>query len=251
MKTENKKILFFLFLVITYILQANTEEYKFSHVYFFGFLLATALLYVLKNKCIGALAGITLLLAEEFYNANYKYLTILAFLAICIHKNLMVDINNATEKKKSISAFSFSLIQVLFLATVALFIYDFILLSNSPLVFSAIHLSSIVMIIFILVGLFIYSLFKDKGKQKNHLQLKKQLSSSLRYLYFIDIFSFFSTALFFFTKSSLQISHTVVFFPWYIYICSIFYNEDPHISLLIKDVETILLKISYKNKVKE
>ena len=57
MKNETKKALFYLALIVVYIFQGISEGYEFSYVYYFGFILSVAVLYIIKNKYISPPAG--------------------------------------------------------------------------------------------------------------------------------------------------------------------------------------------------
>lgn len=251
MKSETKKSLFFLFLTATYFSQAINDAYKFSFVYFFGFMIAVAVLYVIRNKYIGTFIGSALLLAMEFYSADYKQLTVIAFLLICAHKILMSD--SSSNKSNNASGFSFICVQLSIFVTIALFIYDFILMSEGLPNLSSMRLNRTVMIFIWLIGTFIYSLHKNKKdkKKKSSDKLNKQLSAALRFMYFVSILGFAATVLFFCAKfEKLDISYTAVFFPWFVYICSMVYNGDPYIIALANSIEKALIKNSDKSKVK-
>ena len=250
MKNETKKVLFFIFLIALYLLQGIGHSFMFGSVYVFGFLAAVILLYIIKNKFIGFLSGLILLLAMEFYDTHYKQLTVLAFLLICTHKNILSEIScdNKTRRKKA-NGFTFFCIQITILTTIALFIYDFVLLpdaSGSDLIF----FSRSVLIYIWLIGLFIYSL-KSKHQATIIKQANKENLNNLRFTYLVSIFSFSATVLYFYIRiAPMSLHHTVVFFPWFVYICSMLYNGDVYIKALAKSVEESLEKISNKDMVK-
>lgn len=250
MKSETKKALFFLFLAITYSLQAIVSVYQFSYVYFFGFMVAVALLYVIKNKYIGAFAGILILMAAEFYDTNYKYLTVIAFLLICAHKNLKFDLSDETKKKKDSSGFSFILVQLTVFATIALFVYDFILIAKTEVNIVVEIFSRAAMIFLWLIVILVYSLLNNHSMKKSSVKINKQLSGSLRFMYLVSIFAFSATVLFSYAEvGSIHISYNAVFFPWFLYICSMVYNGDPYVKSLAESIGNLLKKISYKDKV--
>ncbi len=260
MKSETKKNLFFLFLVFAYTLQALVKKYEFNYIYFLGFVATVALLYVIKNKYLGAITGTVILVAMDFHDTKYKYLTILAFLLICAHKTLMADMNNKDKSNKNSSHFSFLCVQLTIFATVALSIYSFILIADRKFNIDAITLSRAFMIMFCLVAIFVYSITKNfNGKhQKNSAKINKQLSDSLRFIYLVSIFSFLATVLYYNAQTEYTVLHynaqieyidipyEAVYLPWFVYLCSTMYNNDPYVASLVGDIEAVLTKISNK-----
>ncbi len=252
MKNETKKVLFYLALIVIYIFQGISEGYEFSYVYYLSFILSVAVLYIIKNKYIAALTGIGLLSAAWFYNSNYIMLTVTAFLLICAHKNLMADINFDKKRKKDINIFSFCCIQAAILAGAALFVYDFILLSDEYVDVSALVFSKAALIVVWLVGILVYSFYKSRIKKpKYSLNISKGVSDSLRFMYLVSILAFAATALFAYVKNSqISIQPQSIFFPWFVYVCSMVYNGDVYVEAFSKDLEGYLQKVSNKNMVK-
>ncbi len=249
MKAETKKILFFLFLTVTYFTQAINNAFKFSFVYFFGFMLAVALLYVIRNKYIGTVIGLIPLLAMEFYNTDYKQLTVVAFLLICAHKNLITD----TDNNKT-NVFSFVLVQLSIFATVALFIYDFILIAKYNPVLITGHFSRTVLIFGWFIGMLLYSFSENKkdNRKKSSRKIGGSVASSLRFIYLVSIFGFAATVLFYQSRTGyLDISNTAIFFPWFVYICSTVYNGDPYVGSLTESISDLFTEIAYKDKVRK
>lgn len=255
MKSETKKIIFFLFLAVAYFSQAFTDAFEFSFVYFFGFMLAVAILYIIKNIYIGTLAGLVLLSAMEFYDTDYKQLTIIPFLLICAHKHLITDTGNNSKGKKNTSSFYFVCVQLSIFATIALFIYDFILISNNhPSDAPSTLFSRTTLILLWFVGMFVYSVVARKSNklQTHTFKMNKALSGNLGFMYLVSILAFMATVLFCFIRVKyMNISYHAIYFPWFIYICSMVYNGDPYIKSLAESIGNLLTKISYKDKVKE
>lgn len=250
MKPEIKKFLFFLFLTFSYSLQAIVRAYQYSYVYFFGFMIAVAFLYVIKNKYIGALAGVVLLVATEFYDTNYKFLTVIAFLLICAHRNLHFSLLPEEKKKKDSGGFSFICVQLAIFATIALFIYSSVLLINDTKINNdTMDFSRVYLILMWFIGIFVYSLFKNKSDKhkKSANKINKSVSDSLRFMYLVSILGFSATVLFTYAKTGfILISYNAIFFPWFVYICAMVYNCDPYIESLAKSIEESIHKISYK-----
>jgi hypothetical protein len=250
MKNETKKVLLFIVLIALYLLQGIGHNIMFGSVYLFGFLAAVILLYVIKNKFIGFLSGLALLLAMEFYDSDYKQLTVLAFLLICIHKDLLTDINYEKSKRKKRSSFSFFCIQITIIFTIALLIYDFIEFPDKYLP-DLIFFNRSILIFIWLIGLFIYSIKATHTQDKVLKQANKEVLNNLRFTYFVSIFSFIATVLYFYIRiAPMKLHHTVVFFPWFVYICAMLYNGDVYIKSLANSIESLLEKISNRDMVK-
>lgn len=252
MKSETKKALFFLTLIGVYLLQGISEGHKFSYVYCFGFIFSVVLLYIINNKFIAVLTGVCLLLTTLLYDKQYAPLTVIAFFLISAHKALMQDVNVDKKSKKEFNGFSFCCVQISVLSTVALFIYDFMFLSKVNMIFSLAVISRAILIFILIIGLFVYSCFKSKTKQnKTSLKISKGFSDSLRFIYLVSIISFFSTVWFSYVRISyMNMSYDIVFFPWFVYICTMAYNGDVYLEALAKDAEGLLEKISYRDMVK-
>ena len=252
MKNETKKALFYLALIVVYIFQGISEGYEFSYVYYFGFILSVAVLYIIKNKYISALAGIGLLSATWFYNSDYMKLTVTAYLLICAHKYLMSDISAGKKRKKDANVFSFCCVQAAILAGAALLIHSIALLSSEYANVSTTVFTRASFTVIWLVGLSIYSFYKSRSKSPKHsVNISKGVSDSLRFMYVVGILSFVATALFAYAKNSqMVIQPQSIFFPWFVYICSMVYNNDVYVEAFAKDLENNLQKIFNKNAVK-
>ena len=253
MKSELKKALFFLFIALAYISQSFTDAYPFSYVYHFGFIAVITLLYIIKNKYIGTFLGLGLLSAMDFYNSDYKYLTIIAFLLISAHKNLVSDTNNDKLTKNNSNLFSFICTQVSIIAGIALLVYDFILISQTDNYATAVQLKRAVMIFFWFIGVFVYSLSKSKNnkKSKNSNKIIKQISDNLKFMYLVSIIAFLATVLFTYAKINfISMDYGTIYLPWFIYVCTMVYNGDPYIKSMADSITSLLNKISYKDTVK-
>lgn len=249
-----KKVLFFLVISLVYISQAFTSEHPFGYIYYFGFMLAVVLLYIIRSKYLSILLSLALLVAMEFYNANYKYLTVIAFLLIVAHKNLTYDMNFIPKNKISSFHFSSFCVQTSIFLTVVLFIYSLILISKNNPFSSVQRLSRTVLIMIWLIGVFLYSIYRDKNKnkQKCAIKINKNLSNKLQYMYLVSIIAFLTTVLFTYAKSNtLIMDYHTIYFPWFTYICTMIYNSDPYIESMAESIENLLNKISYKDMVKK
>lgn len=250
MKSETKKALFFIFLIAAYSLQAIVRRFSFPYIYILGFIASVICVYVIKNKHLGFFIGIAVLLAMIFYDANYICLTVIAFLLICAHKNLMQNISSDNKKKQTTNDFSFVCVQFSLLAAIALIIYSFILTIDSGISITKISSGSPVIILFWLAGLFVYSPLQNKKDKQNKSsdKMNKQLFSSFRFMYLVSILGFAATVFFWccVKDGDIEISNNAVFFPWFVYICSMIYNNDPYIRALSESVENLLNNISDK-----
>ncbi len=249
MKSELKKLLFFIILAAVYLLQAIDHAYPFSYVYFFGFAAAVVLLYVIRNQYLGFLCGAAVITAMGFYNTDYIFLTALAFILICAHKDLDFTVSNGTKKKAQTNGFSSFCTQLSFFSGIALLIYSIYLISK--LDYLPWHLIDRALLIFIwLILLFVCSITANKNG-KNPVRISKALSGNLKFIYLVSIISFSATVLYSLARNSyILINYNALYFPWFVYVCSIFYNDDPHTKVLTDSVENILLKISDRDKVR-
>lgn len=252
MKTETKKALCFLFIVITYCLQAIVKIYSFCCLYIFSFMASVALVYVIKNKYLGFLAGAMVLVATEFYDSNYKYLTAIAFLLICAHRNLVSAEGSCKKGKKDTDVFSFLLVQLALFLSIALFLYCAVLIQSTTINSAATNFHRVLLIYLWIIGIFIYSVCKSRKSKGNIHKIDKQLSSNLRFMYLVSFFALSATVLFSYAKiGHIHMTYDVIYFPWFTYICSMVYNGDPYIKSLAESIGNLLTKISYKDKVKE
>ena len=253
MKSETKKALFFIFLIATYSLQAIVRNFSFPYIYILGFTFSTVCIYIVKNKYLSFFIGIATMLIMNFYDTDYKYMTVIAFCLICAHKSLMSLSGGNRKSRKQTDSFSFLLVQASLILSVLLFVYSLVLIISSEKRSFVISSGKVLLISIWIVGILLYCLFVNKSKKNNVLKKDRQLSGSLCYMYIVCFIGFSSTLLFTCAdyNSRLNMPTVTVLFPWFVYICSMVYNGDPYIIAIANSIEKTLNKISDKSKVKQ
>lgn len=253
MKKETKKDIFFLFVVIAYSLQAIARDSSADYViYISGIIVSAALLHIIKNRYLGALAGLAVIALMEFFDPYCKFLTVIPFLLICAHKSLTANASEAKKKEKdSTDSYSFFIVQACLFLSIGLVIYCLVSGTENQGYY---FLPRSYLIFFWLVGMLIYSFLEERSGKKGKGMKKsgKSLSSGLQFLYFVSVIAFSATVFFSCAKRwGISFSHNVIYLPWFIFICSMVYNGDPYIEAMSSRIESFLVKISDSDKVKK
>lgn len=245
MKKNIKKELFFIFVVAAYLLQGAIDELTINRPYLYvaGTIISTVLLFLIKNKYISLASSLAVVLALEFYDSHYKFFMLIPILLIFNHKNILIDIKQSeAQKKAQKNASSFWSRQICLFLSAALVIYSFVLLFEKPNVYFPQYVYRSMFIFIALLVIFIYSV-TDSRNDKNLKKAMKGNLANLRYLYFTGLIGFLATAFYCLVADWAAVfSKYIAFLPWFIYLCTLFYNNDPYIKSLSDKLENILGK---------
>ncbi len=240
-KKDIKKDVFFIYIAIAFTLQNISGVFSIrNYIFVVGVMLSLIPVYVLKNRYLATVCCVAVVSALSFWNSKYIFFSLIAILLICTHKNIVSNISDKAKKKKG-DLFTSLLMQACFFLSIGLIIYSFIIFIEREQSLRSFSLGRLNNLLFCFVALMVFAVWCE------HKKAIKKSSGELSFFHFICVLGCVGATLYYNIESwPSSIGSFTAFFPWFLLLCSMFYNDDPYIKLLSDKIEDILSKASDK-----
>lgn len=250
MKSHIKNASLFVFIISICLFKVIDYTNLTDILYLVGFIAATVVLYIIKNKYIALGLGVIILIVSSLYDISCIVFSIPAFLLISVYRSAIPKLKLSDKKNQRHATTEAFFLQMLFLLGIAGGIYFFIRSINSDFYayigdFEGATLISLALIAVFAIGCFSKAI---KANIKNIYKISTHDYATLNLFNFIALFLFIITLLFcYMNYSSMQVRFPAVFFPWHTWLCVLVLEKNPITETIFILIEKEIKKVSEKS----
>ena len=197
MKSHIKNASLFVFIISICLFRVIDYTNLTDILYLIGFIAATVVLYIIKNKYLALVLGIIILIASSLYDISCIVFSIPAFLLISVYRSAIPKLKQSDKKNQRHAATEAFFLQMLFLLGIAGVIYFFIRSINSDFDAYIGDFEGATLICLALIEVFAIGCFSKvvKANIKNIYKISTHNYSTLNLFNFIALFLFIITLL--------------------------------------------------------
>lgn len=257
MKVHFRRISVFLFFALLWF---SSALYNFSNIdsvlYVIVIFASVCSLYLIKNRRIGALVAVAISAVFCFFKINYLFYAIQTLFLIIAHKDLTSPEDKNQNRKNDDNLF-YNCISLSFLSGIATLIYSLINIfekSSRPGLFFLRYELTIVLILLLFIWLLAKSFgaFDNEKSQKPGIDKKSKKVQKFRVLYAVSIVCHIGTFFYYYSLiSGTSLDIRIIYSPWFLYVYSIVYNNDPYIQSLFQKAEKIFTDFANTDRVRK